>query len=491
MNIKPINYLFILLISITTTNKLYAQNSDVAACSNLVINYNSNIKNTKYLEASKNWEQMLKVKCTLSEFDYYNAACIYSTLKQEKLALKYLNISVNKGYYDTAHMAVDADLDNIRNTEAFKKIPSTIINKIKEEKKQEEIEKKKATYLDWQSQFDNKQKQKWQFLKSFFAKVNPKEFNNLIPYSLNNNWGYMDKSGKAVTKAIFEFADFSSKHGLLFKYKNEYFFYTLKGDIDKLKANIKEPEYAMRLDDKYNIENFDTPGFKIDDGRIVGYNKEYVNIEILPTKSNTYFYYNEIFGSKTWAIVTKKDNHIAIIDSVGNPLNNIFNFSYKIGENENFWSTNFNIENRILYKLKNDNYKELFYEINGEEFKADKEYNAINYFWWDKNNFGNKLFTVYLYNNGNFDRRIKINFADNTTNILALKNNQLKVLFNKYYTDIIGINGVTDNWFNGFVSQYFTDKITNKVYFLVKENDSIFYVDADGVEYKLKGNIKL
>lgn len=114
----------------------------------------------------------------------------------------------------------------------------------------------------------------------------------------------------------------------------------------------------MRMDDKYNIALYDKPGFTMEDGIITGRCKEYTSLEILPTKSEAYISYKELFGTKTWAIVTKYDNHIAIIDSTGNPLNNIFNFSNQLGQSENFWSSVIAIENRVFYKLKNENQKE-------------------------------------------------------------------------------------------------------------------------------------
>lgn len=83
-----------------------------------------------------------------------------------------------------------------------------------------------------------------------------------------------------------------------------------------------------------------------------------------------------------------------------------------------------------------------------------------------------------------------ISFIDGTQNILVQKNNTIQVLFPKYYNSIVGINGVCDNLFTGYDSQSFTSKKLEKMYFFVQEKNSKFYVDIDGVEYKLKVGFK-
>jgi clan AA aspartic protease (TIGR02281 family) len=58
---------------------------------------------------------------------YYDAACLYSKMGMKDEALKFMEKSLEKGYRRFAHMEVDEDLDNIRNTEEYK----ALINKYK------------------------------------------------------------------------------------------------------------------------------------------------------------------------------------------------------------------------------------------------------------------------------------------------------------------------------------------------------------------------
>lgn len=52
--------------------------------------------------------------------NYYDAACMYSRLKEKENALKYLRIAFEKGYTKFRHVENDDDMDFIRNTPEFK-----------------------------------------------------------------------------------------------------------------------------------------------------------------------------------------------------------------------------------------------------------------------------------------------------------------------------------------------------------------------------------
>jgi clan AA aspartic protease (TIGR02281 family) len=54
--------------------------------------------------------------------DYYDAACLYSIMGEKEKALDYLRMAFSHGYRRFAHLAIDADLDNIRNLPAFKEM---------------------------------------------------------------------------------------------------------------------------------------------------------------------------------------------------------------------------------------------------------------------------------------------------------------------------------------------------------------------------------
>lgn len=52
--------------------------------------------------------------------NYYDAACMYSRMKDKDKALKYLEIALERGYNRFAHMERDFDLDFLRGTDEFK-----------------------------------------------------------------------------------------------------------------------------------------------------------------------------------------------------------------------------------------------------------------------------------------------------------------------------------------------------------------------------------
>jgi clan AA aspartic protease (TIGR02281 family) len=58
---------------------------------------------------------------------YYDAACLYSKMGMKEESLRYMEMSLEKGYRRFAHMEMDEDLDFIRNSEEYK----ALINKYK------------------------------------------------------------------------------------------------------------------------------------------------------------------------------------------------------------------------------------------------------------------------------------------------------------------------------------------------------------------------
>jgi len=54
--------------------------------------------------------------------DFYDAACLYSVMRQKETALSYLEKSLQMGFRRFEHIERDDDLDNIRTTERFKSL---------------------------------------------------------------------------------------------------------------------------------------------------------------------------------------------------------------------------------------------------------------------------------------------------------------------------------------------------------------------------------
>lgn len=68
-----------------------------------------------------------------SNDSYYDAACLYSLMDEKETALSYLGMAFSHGYRRFAHIAIDRDLDNIRNLPEFK----SMVNEYKEKHQRE------------------------------------------------------------------------------------------------------------------------------------------------------------------------------------------------------------------------------------------------------------------------------------------------------------------------------------------------------------------
>ena len=80
-----------------------------------------------FKKAKKFLAQVLKVNDT--EETYYDAACLYSLMNDSVIAMKYLGKAMSKGYRQFRHIAMDSDLDNIRNMESFKVLMNEYMQK--------------------------------------------------------------------------------------------------------------------------------------------------------------------------------------------------------------------------------------------------------------------------------------------------------------------------------------------------------------------------
>ena len=69
----------------------------------------------------------------VSNDSYYDAACLYSLMNEKETALNYLRMAFSHGYRRFAHIAIDRDLDNIRNLPEFK----SMVNEYKEKHQRE------------------------------------------------------------------------------------------------------------------------------------------------------------------------------------------------------------------------------------------------------------------------------------------------------------------------------------------------------------------
>jgi clan AA aspartic protease (TIGR02281 family) len=74
--------------------------------------------------------------------NYYDAACLYARMGDKEKALEYLRQALDCGYRDFAHIAIDYDMDNLREVEEFK----ALIEEYKETYQWGESDAEEKTY---------------------------------------------------------------------------------------------------------------------------------------------------------------------------------------------------------------------------------------------------------------------------------------------------------------------------------------------------------
>ena len=105
----------------------YAQNT--FECEGLISSSMKLYEEKAFSKALTTFKKVISNKCTLTNSDYYNGACIASLAKNKILALSYLQTSINKGFDNEAHMAKDTDLDFIRKSAEYKNLIGTFAKK--------------------------------------------------------------------------------------------------------------------------------------------------------------------------------------------------------------------------------------------------------------------------------------------------------------------------------------------------------------------------
>lgn len=163
-----------------------ADNDFYSLITNMLVQYG----NQQYDSALNSFENARKFEDLCTSAEYYYAAACASLLHRSKQAFKYLNVSVQKGWLDTAKLNRNSDFEALRSAKEWDLLMKEI----------------KAGYLRLQTELKG--------LKS----RNPDE---LIPYTSNDKWGWMDReTGRAVTAAVFAYTGFANAEGLMFTRKD-------------------------------------------------------------------------------------------------------------------------------------------------------------------------------------------------------------------------------------------------------------------------------
>lgn len=99
----------------------------------------------EYKKAKKHMTLVLKADSTAGT--YYDAACLYSLMNDSTTSLNYLKTALQKGYRQFRHMAMDSDLDNIRDLSSFNTLMNEYMQKGVETEpaKEDEGETKRVT----------------------------------------------------------------------------------------------------------------------------------------------------------------------------------------------------------------------------------------------------------------------------------------------------------------------------------------------------------
>lgn len=91
-----------------------------------IIGSSGNTRHYGYYELGQFNQAKAWMTKTLQQFpeegNYYDAACLYSLMKQPATSIAYLDTAFTKGYRDFEHLAKDDDLDNVRNLPEFKSL---------------------------------------------------------------------------------------------------------------------------------------------------------------------------------------------------------------------------------------------------------------------------------------------------------------------------------------------------------------------------------
>ena len=409
-----------------TTICFYASVLSINAqdCSEKIRKSNEQYDKKDFKTALRTFQSAIIAKCPLTEIEYYNGACIASLAGQTNLALSYLAKSVAKGYFDTAHMAKDTDLDNIRKTAGYKSILSTI----------------RLRYAE---------------LKAELAKLKPDYYYDMIPYAKGGKWGWLDRSSLTpVTKPIFAYTDFESRDGLYFVFGRKPYMLSRYGEVEDA------PEYADQggLSDIAEIDNdpeaTDIKGFEHDGRKITRYSKAYTHVTLV-----------EIWDimSKIALVTDHKDNK-GIIAMNGDFLPP---FDLRHKEIHHFGNR---MNSAVFLTKKEGDATYTIYDINSNQVPVNGITDFDFPYNFQQNTLGQDLYVGYYHQF----------FVTRKTGKNIFDAERKKLLFPKDYKDIIFINGPTHD--RNKSGSYGSSGIKSR-YFFVTDGTRSFYVDESGTEF--------
>ncbi len=366
------------------------------------------------------------VVCYPSTNNYYNTACLASLAGDEKKGFAYLQEAINRGYSDSLHMAQDEDLAYLRSLKGWKQ---TAV---------------------WMAEVRNR-------LYKEIAKIHVAcPAADLIPYKVDNKWGYVDRKTKhKITEPIFRKASFVGKTGSVVYGEREILF-DCSGKI--LKDEVYMMPDGAAYYPRYTSSQQLKKGFRTKNGKIT----EYASI------------YQEFIGisvnyGQLYAIVEITSGKYALIDSTGTEVT---------GSN--------NCKKLEFYN----------YGMDSEYYPDDDKYNDFFIFYIDSmGNAGllnNTFEKIPLVGISDFQKPVGNGFEREYLHLIRdyvyLKkgnkwglwnSNTKKWVIEPEYDEI----QYTERTYDGnYEDDYYTGN-TIALYFMVKQNGREFFIDKENVKY--------
>lgn len=414
-----------------------------------------------YLKSLEKYEEAIKMTSD-DRILLYNAACTASLLGDMEKANDYLNQSIEKGYLDLDWLSKDKDFDNLRKTEYWDKHINILKKKI-------------------------------QSIESDFAEVKNIPLKNLIPFSRDGKWGYLNKENlEIIVPPNYLNAGFAGsclKVGLT---KKDFLNINESGNVEIYKpqfynwgyppaSSIFYPENNLKNNPKIDsIENF--KGFRVnEDGKITEVSAIYEKkTEPINTVEEPVFLdididqdedfddgiitKVDIFGpfkiKGKWHAIVIKDKKYGVIDEEGNELKSL-GFKYNFLSVEEKYNGD-----EVLFFFEDSSKKTGFIDSKG----IIKLYVEFDYAKNISNDRPNYILLVKQYR---------------YFGILDLSN--LEWIVPTSQLKYININFTTED--NNCSSIHDHRKRVKKLdaYFLVEnKNGDYFYIGEDGVRYQPK-----
>jgi hypothetical protein len=391
-----------------------------------------------YTSALSLFQKTIKNKCVLSEIDYYNGACIASLAGQGKLAFAYLRTAVEKGWEQMDHMNKDEDLAPIRPQREYKDI----------------IVMMNARYSK---------------IGALLSDLEYNNFEDAVPFVVNGKWGWLNrKTGIPFTKPLFDYTEFKTARGLFFSYQSKKYLWnnamTVRPYEDVRNKAWAQDDYALiglmepekRGDSLIN-------GFRTNGKSVTSFSSRFKHVYLLDAPDL----------EVTIAVARDPQDREAIITPDGSIYKN---FDFLFSDISAFLGPG----NKTYFIVQEANGgKCLIYDRNAKQVPSQPITKYGFLYSTQLTPLGDYIST-YNDLSGRYPGYLKLSNAGKTN---VFDQRSLQTIFNKPYDDVILLSGPSTNVNRS--SNIYGEGVYEP-FFLVTEGKTMFYVDKNGKEYKIK-----